>query len=207
MPTDYERRVFVNCPFDEEYRPLFEALVFAVHDCGYIARCSLECDDASEVRIDKITKIIGDCMFGLHDISRTEADATTSLPRFNMPFELGLFFGAKRFGQEEQKLKTCLILDIERHRYQKFISDIAGQDIAAHDGDSATAISRVRDWLSNATPKSVRIPGGKAMAARYKIFRQELPKTCKRAHLSVDELTFNDYVAEVEDWLEVNRQY
>jgi hypothetical protein len=207
MPTDYERNVFVNCPFDEEYRPLFEAVVFAVHDCGYIARCSLEIDDASEVRVDKITKIIADCMFGIHDISRTASDPISRLPRFNMPFELGVFLGAKRFGRAEQKVKKCLILDIERYRYHRFFSDIAGQDIAAHDGDSATAIGRVRDWLSNATPKAVRIPGGKAMAAHYKIFRQELPKTCKRAHLSVDELTFNDYVAEVEDWLEVNRQH
>ena len=204
MPTDYERNVFVNCPFDEEYRPLFEGVVFVVHDCGYIARCSLEVDDASEVRVDKITKIIGDCMFGLHDISRTEADPTSSLPRFNMPFELGLFFGAKRFGSAEQQHKKCLILDIDRYRYQRFISDIAGQDIAAHDGQPETAISRVRDWLSNATSKSVRIPGGKAMAARYTIFRQELPAMCRRVHLSVNELTFSDYVAQVEDWLGVN---
>ncbi len=204
MPTDYERNVFVNCPFDEEYRPLFEAVVFAVHDCGYIARCSLEVDDASEVRVDRITKIVGDCMFGLHDISRTEADPTSGLPRFNMPFELGLFVGAKRFGRAEQQHKKCLILDIDRYRYQRFISDIAGQDIAAHNGDSETAIVCVRNWLSNATPKSVRIPGGKAMAERYAIFRQELPAMCRKAHLSVNELTFNDYVAQVEDWLEVN---
>jgi len=52
--TLYDYNVFINCPFDDAYRPIFEALVFAVHDCGYIARCSLEVDDASEVRIDKI---------------------------------------------------------------------------------------------------------------------------------------------------------
>lgn len=68
----YEYSVFLNCPFDEAYRPLFEALVFAVHDCGYIARCALEVSDAREVRIQKITKIIEGCRFGIHDISRTE---------------------------------------------------------------------------------------------------------------------------------------
>ena len=204
MAADYERSVFVNCPFDEKYRHLFEAVVFAVHDCGYIARCSLEVDDASEVRIEKITKIISDCRFGLHDISRTETDSATGLPRFNMPFELGLFFGAKRFGRAEQKSKICLILDVEQYRYQKFLSDIAGQDIAAHDGDIGNAIRCVRDWLSDAMPKSIRIPGGKAMATRYGVFRDELPATCERIHLSIDELTFNDYLAQVEDWLKVN---
>ncbi|MEA2337939.1 MAG: hypothetical protein QOE82_1946 [Thermoanaerobaculia bacterium] len=130
MPAaDYERSVFVNCPLDEQYRPLFEALVFAIQDCGYIARCALEVADASEVRIEKITRIIGDCRFGIHDISRTDTDSATGLPRFNMPLELGLFIGAKRFGRAEQKTKTCLILDIERYRYQKFISDIAGRTL------------------------------------------------------------------------------
>jgi len=202
MPSaDYERNVFVNCPLDEEYRHLFEAVVFGIHDCSYIARCALEVDDASEVRIEKITKIIGDCRYGIHDISRTAADAATDLPRFNMPLELGLFLGAKRFGRSEQKLKICLILDVERYRYQKFISDIAGQDIAAHSGDSGTAIRIVRDWLSNATPKPIRIPGGSAITSRYVAFRKELPALCERVHLRVDELTFKDYVAQVEEWL------
>src|SRR3954468_13862831 len=168
MPSaDYERSIFVNCPLDEEYRSLFDAVVFAIYDCGYIARCALEVADASEVRIDKITRIIQGCRFGLHDISRTDSDSVTNLPRFNMPLELGLFLGAKRFGRGEQKSKTCLILDVERYRYQKFISDIAGQDIASHDGQVRRAISVVRDWLSSATPKFIQIPGGAAIGTRY----------------------------------------
>jgi len=71
----YDNSVFINCPLDDAYRSLFEAVVFAVHDCGYIARCALEIDDASEVRIEKIAKIIASCRFGIHDISRTELDA------------------------------------------------------------------------------------------------------------------------------------
>src|SRR3954468_8198141 len=202
MPSaDYERSIFVNCPLDEEYRSLFDAVVFAIYDCGYIARCALEVADASEVRIDKITRIIEDCRFGLHDISRTDSDSVTSLPRFNMPLELGLFLGAKRFGRGEQKTKTCLILDVERYRYQKFISDIAGQDIAAHNGDIDKTIGCVRDWLSNTLPRAIRIPGGRIIAKRYSAFRKELPAMCKKIHMSIEEMTFNDYVAQVEEWL------
>jgi hypothetical protein len=205
MPSpNYDHNVFVNCPLDDEYRPLFEALVFAIQDCGYSTRCALEVSDGSEVRIDKIANIISNCRLGLHDISRTAADAATHLPRFNMPLELGLFLGAKRFGRADQKLKTCLILDVERYRYQKFISDIAGQDIAAHGGDSHTAIRLVRDWLSSATPKSIRTPGGRAIGSRYTLFRRELPSLCKKVHLNVDELTFKDYLAQVEEWLSKN---
>jgi hypothetical protein len=206
MAAVYEASVFVNCPFDEAYRSVFESIVFAIHDCGYIARSALEVVDASQVRIEKIAAIIRDCRFGLHDISRTEPDAATGLPRFNMPLELGIFLGAKRYGRGNQKQKSCLILDIERYRFQKFISDIAGQDVAAHGGEPARAIKAVRDWLSDATPKSVKIPGGTAIKRRYDLFRAELPALCERLHLSVDELTFNDYVVQVEEWLKRNLQ-
>jgi hypothetical protein len=202
----YGYSVFVNCPFDDAYRRLFEAVVFAVHDCGYIARCALEINDASEVRIEKIATIIRACRFGIHDISRTDLDAGTGLPRFNMPLELGLFLGAKKYGRAEQKQKSCLILDVERYRFQKFISDISGQDIAAHAGEPARAIKAVRDWLSNATPQSTTIPGGAAIAHRYNVFRAELPAMCERLQLNLDELTFNDYVVQVEEWLKLNAQ-
>jgi len=200
----YEYSVFINCPFDEAYRPLFEAVVFAVHDCGYVARSSLEVTDASQVRIEKIAAIIATCKFGVHDISRTELDALTNLPRFNMPVELGLFLGAKWFGTGKHKQKICLILDVERYRYQKFISDIAGQDIIAHGGEPEIAIIAVRNWLNDATSRTVKIPGGRAIARRYAIFRAELPATCSRLQLSVEDLTFNDYVLQVEEWLKLN---
>lgn len=40
--THYNDNVFINCPFDSAYKPLFDAIVFAVHDCGFVARCALE---------------------------------------------------------------------------------------------------------------------------------------------------------------------
>jgi hypothetical protein len=85
MPPGYDNSVFVNCPFDSAYRPLFEAVVFAVYDCGFYPRCALEADDSSQVRIQKITKIIGECRLAIHDISRTQLDRESGLPRFNMP--------------------------------------------------------------------------------------------------------------------------
>jgi hypothetical protein len=204
MPEQSEHGVFINCPFDDLYRQIFEAIVFAVHDCGYVARCSLEVTDASQVRIEKIAAIIASCRFGIHDISRTEPDRDTQLPRFNMPLELGLFLGAKRFGSAKHRSKTCLILDIDRYRYQKFISDIAGQDIAAHGGNPLEAIKAVRNWLSAAAPHSVKIPGGAVIGRRYLAFREELPTACERLQLNPDELTFNDFVLQVEEWLKVH---
>lgn len=200
----YGFSVFINCPFDEKYRHIFEAIVFCVQDCGYIARCSLEVSDGSVVRIDKIFTIISDCRLGIHDISRVELDPDTDLPRFNMPLELGIFLGAKRFGDPEQQEKNCLILDLDRYRFQKFISDISGQDISAHGGKAKRAVLVVRDWLRDATPKSVKIPGAERIWKRYELFRTELPAMCEKLALHTDELSFNDYAIQVEEWLKLN---
>ena len=153
------------------------------------------------MRIEKISAIIAGSKYGLHDISRTELDSSTGLPRFNMPFELGLFVGAKRFGGGRHKIKSCLILDVERYRYQKFISDIAGQDIAAHGGKPMDAIRHVRDWLSDSVGKTARLPGGAMLAGRYEAFRKQLADTCAELGLVPEHLTFNDYVIQVEEWL------
>lgn len=187
----YDRSVFINCPFDSDYKPIFDATVFAVMECGFIARCALEVVDAGQVRIEKICRIVASCRFGIHDISRTELDSVNRLPRFNMPLELGLFLGSQRFGERHHKSKSCLILDREQYRYQKFISDIAGQDIAAHGGDPTNVIKKIRNWLaSQKTP----LPGGAAIVNRYLAFQTALPKVCEQLDLEADELEFTDLV-------------
>ena len=196
----YNDNIFINCPFDSAYKPLFDAMVFAIHDCGFIPRCALEEDDASEVRIDKIYSIIADCRYGIHDISRTE-DENSELPRFNMPLELGIFLGAKKFGIEEQKRKKCLILDTEPYRYQQFISDIAGQDIRAHNDSSEAVVKVVRNWLRNASRRET-IPSGGIIWERYQDFMQNLPQMARETRLIAEELVFNDYTLMVAQWLE-----
>jgi hypothetical protein len=206
MAALYSRSVFLNVPFDRDYRPMFHAIVFAVFDCGFVARCAWESADGSQVRLEKIYELIGDCRYGVHDISRTDLDAKTGLPRFNMPLELGVFLGAKRYGKGHQREKICLILDRERHRYQRFCSDIAGQDIEAHAGEPAQAIRPVRDWLSNATSsRRSLIPGGAEIARRYAAFGELLPVLCRRRKLEPAELTFNDFAALAVEWQRSNR--
>ena len=203
MGTARVQHVFLNCPFDDPYKGLFEAIIFAVSDCGFTPRCALEIDDGSQIRIEKIFKIVSECRFGIHDISRTDLDMTNNLPRFNMPLELGMFLGAKRYGSKEDAQKICLILDREDYRYQKFISDIAGQDIRAHRDDPRTAITVVRNWLRSASPKTGML-GGEAIGTRYDIFCKELPSLCQDLRLSPQELTFVDYTWLVAGWLRQN---
>ena len=194
------KAVFLNVPFDATFRPLFEALVFAVTDCAFRPRCALEASDGGHVRVAKIHLIIASCDFGVHDISRTELDEKTKLPRFNMPFELGLFLGAKRFGNARQRRKSTLILDRERFRFQSYLSDIAGQDIKAHGDDPALLIRAVRDWLRDAGPQRP-MPSSTVIVGRYAQFRNDLPELCRKLRLDPDELTFNDYTRVIRRWL------
>lgn len=202
MPQ-YSRQVFFNAPFDPRYRKLFRALVFAVHDCGFTSRCALEQSDSAQIRLDKLYRLIESCQFGLHDLSRTSLDRTNRLPRFNMPFELGVFLGAKRFGAAKQRRKFTLILDSEPYRYQKFCSDIAGQDVRAHGNAVSGAIVAVRDWLRESSP-ATRMPGEVRIEERYVQFRQLIPAMCREAGINPTSLGFLDYRVMVVGWQREN---
>lgn len=202
MP-DSPDAVFINVPFDRRYKKLFDALVFAVHDCGFLARSAREQDDGSQVRLEKLYEIIGKCRFGIHDLSRTSLDARYRLPRFNMPLELGIFLGAKKYGGARHARKSCLILDREPFRYQIFCSDIAGQDVRAHQNDVGEAIAAVRDWLRTSRP-GISIPGPKRIEQRYLEFRLDLPALAGAANLALHEINFVDYRTLVTGWLDEN---
>lgn len=196
--------VFINCPFDADFRPLFRAIVFAVYDCGHFPRSALEIDDGGDVRLDKIAGLVRDCPLAIHDLSRTELDCRTRLPRFNMPFELGLFIGAKRFGVGAMRNKCSLILDRRPFRYQKFISDIAGQDIRAHDGRPKRCIEAIRNWFS--TNGNVHLPGADHINERYRKFGRALPVICRELKLKESHLTYRDFGRIVSDWLMENAE-
>ncbi|HRG16759.1 MAG TPA: hypothetical protein PLB00_12235 [Pseudomonadota bacterium] len=186
-------RVFINCPFDSEYWPLFEVLVFTVIGCGLRPSSALQESDSATSRIDKIVRLIRDADFGIHDLSRVGLDSKTSLPRFNMPFELGLDLGCRRFGSPKQRRKKILILDSKRFRFQAFISDIAGQDISIHENDTSKLFKVVRDFLAANLSKR-RVPGQARLESEFRTFARELPGFCEQAGLDRTELAFPDFV-------------
>jgi hypothetical protein len=200
----YDRQVFLNVPFDNRYKKVLHALIFGVHQCGLVARCAQEADDGGQVRVDKLYEIIAECRFGIHDLSRTTLDSEYRLPRFNMPLELGIFLGARRYGAGHQRRKSCLILDRDRYRYQVFCSDIAGQDIRAHSNEVEAALRAVRNWLQANLPSSQVVPSSALLVHRYLEFRRQLPFICRMESSTPAELTFLDYKRLVTYWIEEN---
>jgi hypothetical protein len=194
------RQVFINCPFSEDYQEKFRAIVFSVIRSGCEPRCALEADDGAENRLHKICAIIGQCDLAIHDISKTDLDPGSGLPRFNMPLELGIFLGARRFGSAQHRKKRCIILDRDRYRYQKFMSDIAGQDIHAHGGTTQGVIAEVSSWLRDEMHGRL-VPGGKAIAREFEAFQNDLPKICAEMQIDPAELTFQDYRKMAVAWI------
>lgn len=205
LRPNYQNSVFINCPFDPKYKTIFNAIVFAVYDAGFYPRCAFELGDASENRLQGIVRIIVECQYGIHDISRTEQDRKNRLPRFNMPLELGIFLGCKYFGGGRHPHKACLVMDSQPYRYQKFISDIAGQDVGPHKNDPKSAVLLVRDWL-RAKSQRVDIPDGRVIWARFSQFQRRLPAICRKLKWNpqILKLKFVDYRYVIYDWLAEN---
>jgi hypothetical protein len=119
-----------------------------------------------------------------------------------MPFELGLFLGCKMFGKNTHSGKSCLILEYKQHQYDRFFSDISGQDIRAHGNSPKAASEFVRNFLSEKTER-LSIPSPSIIWGRYVKFRKTLPKLANEYNQTVKELTFRDRSEIIKSWLDV----
>ena len=90
----YRTSVFVNFPMDVEYKPMLDAMLFAIYGCGFVARLAIETSGGREQRLDRIVRLIADCRLSIHDMSRVQL--SDGLPRFNMPFECGIAYAAMK---------------------------------------------------------------------------------------------------------------
>ena len=96
MPASPSASVFINCPFDKEYQPLLDAIVFCVAACGFVPRCTLELTDAGEVRIENIYRLIARCNHGIHDVLANRSRRATLSPA---PVQYAI--GARNFSRSE----------------------------------------------------------------------------------------------------------
>ncbi len=145
----FERSVFINCPFDDDFAPILQAIAFCVTDLGFFPRLAPENSDNGIGRLERIIELVRESKFGIHDLSRCKATNAGEYYRLNMPFELGLDHGAKRFNDGSLETKSILVLEETRYDFQKSLSDISGWDIEAHEGDYLKAVRKVNGWLTH----------------------------------------------------------
>jgi len=83
-------------------------------------------------------------------------------------------------------------MDIERFRFQKFISDISGRDPKAHGGDVNRIVKIVRDWLGKRTKDS--LPGAQKLVRRFDQFLAWLPFICEEDGHDPEEIPYDDFI-------------
>jgi hypothetical protein len=199
MPSNYNDNVFINCPFDKDYSLNLQSIVFTVYRCSFYPVSALSEDNALVSRLLKIEKLIETSKYGIHDISRTELNSH-GFPRFNMPFELGIFFGATRFGNKNQKSKNALIFEKTKFTYQNYLSDLSGIDTKAHENNTSSIIQNIRDWLYTSSRRT-SIPGHLTIIEDFTNWQTNLPVILQGLHLEIDSLTFNDLCVIIEEYL------
>ena len=114
--SDYETNVFINCPFDDEYTPIFEAIVF--HDSGMRLQCNVRpvALNSSDVRLQKILEHHRLTAATRFTTSRAQSSTTAryrgSTCRWNSDR-----LGCRAYGGRPER-KSFLIFDRDRFRFQ-----------------------------------------------------------------------------------------
>ena len=204
MGSSFENNIFINCPFDDDFRQLLLGIVFTVKYFGYNPRLSTERADSGESRIEKITKLINESKFGIHDLSRMVSSGKNEHYRMNMPFELGIDYGCQKLKGGKWAGKKILVLEKERYRYQQALSDLSGSDIKSHDNQVSKAIEAVRNWL--VTEELKRGDSGNVVWDWYNEFNAYLydQTVVQDGHSSVDEIEVPEIVHHMDEWLSMD---
>jgi hypothetical protein len=205
LPTR-SQQVFINCPFDRQYKPLFDAIVFTLHDLGYVALYALNKRSGGALRLPRIHKQLGDCAYSIHDLSRVSLSGPLRLPRFNMPFEAGVAY-AMHAASLPRRRHELLLLDAKAHRYQASISDLAGLDPQNHNNNAMKAIEAVRTFFAQHNPGK-RYNVAPFIQRRYLTFSGHLPAKAREMRFSTRLLRSWDYALDLQTmmaaWIQEN---
>lgn len=206
MPPPFDRSVFINCPFDEEFAPVLQAVAFCVVFLGFYPRFAPENADNAVARLDRIIDLIRGSKYGIHDLSRCKSTEANEFSRMNMPFELGMDHACRRFGNEQLAEKQILILEHSRYDYQRALSDISGWDIQSHDGDFEKAVRKVRSWLiaqANAPAVGAALIQGKYIAFQEWYWEREL--AAGSSEEDIKEYPTTELVSAMHEWMEAGQ--
>lgn len=203
---DFADSVFINCPFDKDYEPILQAILFCVLCLGKTPRLATERQDGGENRLDKIRGLIEASKYSIHDLSRCQAKKKGEHFRLNMPFELGIDYGCRQYYGSGREAKKFLILEEKRYRFQAAISDISGSDIEAHGADHRKAVACVRNWLvSEAGVASI---GAAKILAEYGDFQEwywEKKLGEGASEEEIREYPTSELVASIKEWIALGK--
>jgi hypothetical protein len=207
LEEEFEKNVFVNCPFDDRYHEILRPLLFTIVYLGFQPKIARERSDSGELRINKICELISRSKYSIHDLSRLKATKKNELYRLNMPFELGIEYGCRYFASNHLKEKKCLILEQGTHDFVLALSDLSGVDIKSHENDPVKVVRAIRNWFVE-TVGLRRVDGPTAIWFQFAYFTLELYNQRKKEGFSEEDLNMMpipEYIDFIEGWIRSQR--
>lgn len=134
--------VFLNIPYDDEFRDLYIAYIVGLCQLGLVPHIASEIPGGSR-RLDRIFQLIKSCRYSIHDLSRVELSmAPSAAPRFNMPLELGMTITWQKLRPRQH---DWFVWEAESYRLQRSTSDLNGTDPYLHSGTPEGVLSQLRN--------------------------------------------------------------
>jgi len=204
----FEKSIFINCPFDTNYiNDLLKPMMYVIVRNGFNPRLSLEVSDSGQVRLAKITDIIRNCKYSIHDLSIVKSKKANEFARMNMPFELGIDYGLRNSGINPLDSKQFLILEATKYDYMKAISDINGFDIKVHDNKAEQLFECLYTWFSETLKINKQDPPLKIFYEFVDfntiLFEEKLKKFGieKLAKNYIEKISIPEYIQEIRERL------
>lgn len=202
-------KIFINCPFDEDYKKQLRAILFTSIYCGLEPTLS-QLEDSGSIRVNNIIKLIKESELSVHDLSRVESSSSGELARFNMPFELGIEIGI-RAANNKYSNKKCLVIDSDPYRLKAALSDLAGADIESYGSEEdyiKQLIIILRSWFYKVFNKNLE-PASHIFSEFIEFkteYLKSLVETTNFMDEDIERMTPIEYIRNVQDWLSQSHQ-
>jgi hypothetical protein len=167
-------QVFLNYPFDAEFRPLAYAMHFAVIAAGLIPLCAKDMSVPDRPRFEMLIDAIIHSHYSVHDFSRFKGEGSNNLARFNMPIEMGmaLFYALNT----QRRQHRCAFFVATAQDYQRFASDLSGLDPTHYNNDELLLVAGIYEWLRDVGKPLVNELPVIEVKDKYSYFKSELEK-------------------------------
>jgi hypothetical protein len=139
-------RVFINCPYDDDFEARRDALILACVGTGFYPTSAIVDGPGGKSRIDRIFDELDGSILSIHDLSRATGEGGENLARFNMPLELGM---AMFLAHREPDRHAWVALVPDEVSRTKLVSDLNGFDPEVYDGTVGQLVHRVTSFLAS----------------------------------------------------------
>lgn len=189
-----DTKVYINCPYDNDYAPIKYVLLFTILSCGMTPKLASMDKNVGKSRMEKIKELVTMTKYSIHDISRCKAPKKNSWYKMNMPFELGFDFSSKFFSKKMSD-KQYLVLTGGQYNMRHFFSDFMGYDTFCYGESAEKLIGIVRNffWSVLDDSKKKLLPSKTDLWNRYQQFQLDLYDNSKTNGINLQDLEDEEF--------------